>query len=513
MKKYTEPFTKEALAFSWKLLCIYLPVHEEGLVYGTLVVRPSSSPDPDYDSEDEEESGSDGLEGLITQLVELVSTVVPRELSNAAASGQESELGSAMREFVWLLASYTLITKAEVERFAEDPNNFVAIDTDDSTGKSVRNICVQLIDELIRRDPGVTGVVMQIIESFMRGELIKGKKDPPKVPTLENVDYHDFFYESANPYHGMLKQETALCFFGRYAEEIREYLETQGADTKVLENMLANYVIPAINFAALTPELTTYADIFKYRGLLAASEILSELKESTQAQEFSKALLSAVYNILTAPGSSLAARLATSKLLESCSGTLSEISDPKPLQALALSLIRTLQESNSDTCGTALRGINELCKNKNLDTTPELAEQLFAASLDAFLKFHNECEVVMRVTTLCATLILGKSEATLLRIFPRLRAFVTDTIGVACAGKQADLDSDIIQQVLEIVTMSIVRLFRRSTPSPAAGAELQQVVDIVIKTMLTSDDVTFIMYASWVVRSYVAYAYNTIGER
>eukprot|EP01022_Parablepharisma_sp_SALTPOND_P008336 TRINITY_DN135684_c0_g1_i1.p3 TRINITY_DN135684_c0_g1~~TRINITY_DN135684_c0_g1_i1.p3 ORF type:complete len:467 (-),score=43.93 TRINITY_DN135684_c0_g1_i1:5410-6810(-) len=424
-----------------------------------------------------------------------------------------------MRQFIWLLCTYVQIKKSEADVFVDVEsldetevvnakiaiNNFVALEEDDSTSSSVRNAAIQLIGELIRLNPEIISLLTEIIGAFMQNKPQNVGGDVYPL-SLMSPDYQKFYYESSNPMHAVLKQETALFLFGRYAPEIKESLT---APEVILSEVFRNYALPAIKLAGTS--LGKYENLFKYRGLCTTVQILEELTEYEHFESLSQEVLMEVYNILINVKSNLAVKLAACKVLACCSKVLQKVSEKDKLQNFAVALMQVLIKSSSDTCVLVLRAMCGLCKNPYMEQIPEAVEQMFERSLKTFIDNHGEFEVSEEIMRLAASVLSHKGASIYLKVIPTIRKFVGMTIG---SKKLAELDSGIIQRALDMFSLMIEKVFKEGKGIDGPGVlEIQSIMNIIIRTILTTDDTSFIISAFGAIRSYLAYAFNTLTEQ
>jgi hypothetical protein len=101
----------------------------------------------DFDSVQDSDGEDASLEGVVSQLLELIMTLVehPR-LSGVLANGLDDTMYQAL--------GYMCMTAAQEEAWESDPNQYVADEDDDMV--TVRATCGMLLDELVDRFEGAT---------------------------------------------------------------------------------------------------------------------------------------------------------------------------------------------------------------------------------------------------------------------------------------------------------------------------------------------------------------------
>lgn len=475
--------------------------HLEVLVYGALEV-PLQFAGTDFDEDDD---SAVGLEGLEIQLLEFVKTLIVGGAEVMEKTGQRTVLQENMKQFVWLLCTYMQIKKSDAEDFLKEEttevraelNDFVALEADDASEVSLRNSCSQFVRELVEASPSCTVLIAEVIDMFMRDEIQLGKTQASPLPP-GSPEFQTFYYESANPLRPVFKREAALYLFSWLSPYFKDEIVNSEA---ILSNTLRNYILPEL---ATTREI--YPNLFKYRAFAAGAYIIEELRDTEYFESLSQQLLEEAYKSLSAPSSHLAVLIGSCKALKECEATLHKIAHKEPLERLTAGLLALLPRTSSDTCTYVLQAMCALCKSPAVPLVAPLLGNALEAVLQTFLVHFGEMEVCAE-TVHFASCVLSQPVQVLELTVPVLCKFV-DSITVA---KLSEVNDDLIRTIFEILALAVEKVFKDNKGSPVILAALHNTIAGIVKTMLSTDDVSYTLSASNVLRYYLAYAFNTLA--
>eukprot|EP00826_Nyctotherus_ovalis_P048134 TRINITY_DN5636_c0_g2_i6.p1 TRINITY_DN5636_c0_g2~~TRINITY_DN5636_c0_g2_i6.p1 ORF type:complete len:432 (+),score=117.01 TRINITY_DN5636_c0_g2_i6:776-2071(+) len=419
-------------------------------------------------------------------------------------TGQRAVLQENMKQFVWLLCTYMQIKKSDAEDFLKEEtaevragiNDFVALEGDDASEVSLRNSCSQFVRELIEVEPSYTVLLAEVIDMFMRDEVQPAKTLSGPLP-LGSAEFQTFYYESANPLRPVFKREAALYLFSWLSPYFKDEIVNS---EMILSNTLKNYILPEL---ITTREV--YPNLFKYRAFAAGAYVIEELRDTEYFEPLSQQLLEEAYKSLSTPASHLAVLIGSCKALKECEVTLHKIAHKEPLERLIAGLLALLPNTSSDTCTYALQAMCALCKSPAVPLIAPLLGNAFEAVLQTFMVNFGEMEVCAE-TMHFASSVLCQPVEVLEQVVPVLCKFVN---GITVA-KLSEVNDDLIRTTFEILALAVEKVFKDNKGSPVVLAALQNTIVGIVKTMSETNDVSYTLSASNVLRYYLAYAFNTL---
>jgi hypothetical protein len=201
---------------------------------------------------DEDLDLTDDIQGLATQLIELLTTLLSNKNLHVILKFGIFPLMNCM-------SHYLLMTKEQEKLWVEDPNQFIAEDENEWDMGSIRNALTKLISSLIEsQGDDATQAVIIIAEKFLLNlkeesthgflQVVLDKLNSNQFKSLQDFDAEKLLnfiktshYDSEIPDSVWKKKETGLLLLGTFSEDIIALQAKPGSNFDIatlLQNLL-----------------------------------------------------------------------------------------------------------------------------------------------------------------------------------------------------------------------------------------------------------------------------------
>ncbi|EGR32294.1 hypothetical protein IMG5_089160 [Ichthyophthirius multifiliis] len=182
---------------------------------------------------EEEDEYLNEIEGLTINCIELVSTLVTKDTLYML-------IKLAVFPIINALSHFILLTKDQERQWVYEPNQFVSDDEDEQNMRSIRNLALQLIFQLIDKFGDITIQALMIVaEKFMMNfdeahstQIIKSQFEKMGTKEIKLNDFNNEklmeFVKTSNfdcglDEHAWKKKEIGLLLLGNFSDDIIDF--------------------------------------------------------------------------------------------------------------------------------------------------------------------------------------------------------------------------------------------------------------------------------------------------
>jgi len=461
-----------------------------------------------------EEDVSAGVEGLVTQLLELVSCLVLRP---GLGTALQEELVPLLNNLCW----YLHLTKDQEQIYFSDPNQFIA-DEELEFYKSPRTASLKLFSDLIEifGEVAVEGIV-KVVENMLLNtsqpskNLLIYSSHSEMHPVLESLNSALVEIITANQEeHSWKTRETAVLLLGSIATDIIAYnAKSKKSEKPPLEvgHVFETVILSDIKY----PNSALGSKFLKGRSLWCTAK-LSDLMSPDHP------MINTIFRICgeCLEDNSIAVRLsacyALCRLSKKVSGMQPEVVEALP--RVLMSVTRLVEISSSETLHLVL---DTLVEASNLNA--EIASQVPCYGSGLFLRlfttFYGDGSLynkILSVIRFWADLPQGLKPLTetfvpfilnLLNAYPLNYEKVDSMSSTSTIDSRSNTDNVLI--LPSALELSMI-LLRKSKSGSSERGRLCEMMRPLLDLLSKTEDISLLLQGTGCLRSFTAYAHEEI---